>query len=264
MDEMDGRIARRIAGALWRGFRTLLTSAGNPKTDRSLAKGYLTAILHLAPARSSGYNVCKDASIGCTNACLNFAGHGGIFKAGATSNPVQDARIARTKLLFEQRSIFNSGLVEEITKHVARAKRRGLIPVVRLNGTSDLPWERMKMNDGRTILEAFPTLQMYDYTKSLSRMLAFVRGEMPANYHLTFSRSECNEGEVDLVIARGGNVAVVFATKQLPTLWHNRPVINGDADDLRFLDPQHVIVGLTAKGRARHDTSGFVIRPEAK
>jgi hypothetical protein len=53
------------------------------------------------------------------------------------------------------------------------------------------------------------------------------------------------------------NVAVVFDT--LPTTYLGRPVVNGDDTDLRFLDPQGVVVGLKAKGRAKKDTSGFTV-----
>ena len=39
----------------------------------------------------------------------------------------------------------------------------------------------------------------------------------------------------------------------------NRPVVDGDKSDLRFLDGENVIVGLIAKGQAKKDQSGFVI-----
>lgn len=119
----------------------------------------------------------------------------------------------------------------------------------------------------------FPDVQFYDYTKSPRRMLAFVRGKLPANYHLTFSRSECNEPAALDTLSLGGNVAVVFDTKRgaaLPATWHGYPVIDGDGSDARFADggaPQGqasigrtgVVVGLRAKGRARSDRGGFVV-----
>jgi len=44
----------------------------------------------------------------------------------------------------------------------------------------------------------------------------------------------------------------------MPETYNGLPVFNGDESDLRFLDPQGVIVGLYAKGKAKKDTSGFV------
>ena len=49
---------------------------------------------------------------------------------------------------------------------------------------------------------------------------------------------------------------------KLPKTFKGLPVIDGDKDDLRFLDPQGVIVGLIAKGKAKQDKSGFVIDVE--
>jgi hypothetical protein len=246
------------------GFQELLTPDGyNPKAKKGRARGFATAVLHLAPANLSGYDVCSNRSIGCTKSCLNTAGRGGIFKAGELTNNIQEARIARTRLFFRDRASFNPMLVSAINRHIRRAIKRGLTPVVRLNGTSDLPWERLKVGpNGETILELFPTIQFYDYTKNPNRALAWARGEMPANYHLTFSRSESNQADVDSVLSAGGNVAAVFA-KHLPATYNGIRVISGDLDDLRFLDEPNVVVGLKAKGRGKADTSGFVVLPMA-
>jgi hypothetical protein len=248
---------------LHHGFTSLLTPDGyNPKTKKGRARGYSSAILHLAPSNLSGRDVCRYASAGCRAACLNTAGHGGIVKRGETTNDVQRARIARTDWLFSDRAAFMSQLYSEIETHIRRAVHNGLTPVVRLNGTSDLPWERMTGPDGLTVFAAFPTIQFYDYTKASERVLSFVRGEMPSNYHLTFSRSESNALDVGRVLAAGGNVAAVFA-KHVPEQWAGATVANGDLDDLRFLDARGVIVGLKAKGRGKRDDSGFVIQPDA-
>jgi len=233
----------------------------NPKTKKGRAQGYSTAILHFAPAELSGYNVCQYATLGCKAACLNTAGHGGIALDANGLNAIQRARIARTRLLFLNRYVFNILLVRAIETHIRRARANGLIPVVRLNGTSDLPWESMRLNDGRTVLETFPDIMFYDYTKHVARALANAAGRHPANYSLTFSRAESNHADVAAVLAAGGNVAAVFKAKphDLPAAYEGRPVIDGDMDDLRFLDPAGVIVGLAAKGRGKKDTSGFVL-----
>lgn len=245
------------------GFTSLTTPDGyNPKLRKGRAQGYSSLILHLAPASLSGYNVCQWASDGCRTACLNTAGRGGIVKHGETTNAVQTARIARTRWFFEDRGAFMAQLAHEIETHCRRARNNGLTPVVRLNGTSDIPWERIKMPDGRTVFEAFPDVQFYDYSKSIGRAYSFAAGKLPVNYHLTFSRSESNDADVRSALWGGVSVAVVFAGA-LPMTYHGAPVIAGDHDDLRFLDRRGSVVGLKAKGRAKRDTSGFVVAPDA-
>jgi hypothetical protein len=127
----------------------------------------------------------------------------------------------------------------------------------RLNGTSDIAWESIKHN-GKSVMEYFPDMQFYDYTKSPSRMMRFLNNEMPANYHLTFSKSETNYEDCRKVLRNGGNIAVVFQNK-LPSHYMGHLVVAGDDSDVRFIDPENVVVGLTAKGKARKDESGFSV-----
>jgi hypothetical protein len=108
-------------------------------------------------------------------------------------------------------------------------------------------------------MEHFPTVQFYDYTPSLKRVMNFLTGKFPKNYHLTFSRKEDNDSAVDIVLGNGGSIAAVFA-KKLPKKYKGKKVISGVDHDLRFLDPKNCVVGLVALGRGRKDTSGFVIR----
>lgn len=222
-----------------------LLTTNNTKTMKGEAQGYKTYILHLSPSTRSGYNVCPSASAGCIAACLNTAGHGGMFKKGETTNVVQEARIRKTKMFFEDRDTFMADLAREIENAVKYCAKRGLTPVFRLNGTSDIRWE----NYG--IIEKFPDITFYDYT-ALSN-----RKNIPSNYHLTFSKKESNDDAVTEMLLTDINIAVVFKT--LPETYLGRMVIRGDDSDLRFLDPKGVIVGLTAKGRAKKDTSGFVV-----
>lgn len=245
-------------------FTDLLTRDGyNPKTDKGHARNYATAVLYLAPSDASGVlNVCQFASLGCKSGCLYSAGRGGF------DPEVPAARINRTRLFRFSRFAFNERLVREIDRHLEKAASRGMRPCVRLNGTSDLPWEKLRLNDGRTVLETYPDVQFYDYTKNVRRALANAAGEHPSNYHLTFSRSETNEDDCVRVLRAGGNVAVVFNARTkhsrrpadpLPETWHGYRVIDADTDDLRFLDPANVIAGLRAKGPAKSDTFGFVV-----
>jgi hypothetical protein len=217
----------------------------NAKTNKGEKLGVLTGILYLAPANISGYEVCPRRSEGCTKSCLYSAGMGKL-------NSVQNARIKRTKMFFEKRELFLSMLKLDIRLLELKAKDEGMTPAVRLNGTSDIDWARFG------IMDEFPGVIFYDYTKVLRRL-----DKRPSNYHLTFSKSESNEIECLTAIKMGHNVSVVFdvsKSDELPSTWQGAPVFDGDKSDARFLDPQGgYIIGLRAKGQAKKDKSGFVV-----
>ena len=240
-----------------------LLSTGNPKVLKGMSQGYNTYILHLAPADLSGYETCPKRTLGCTAACLNTAGRGGMFKRGENTNVIQQARIRKTKMFFENRVEFMTTLVKDIELGIKQSKKMELVPVFRLNGTSDLSWEKYEVvRNGklfRNIFTAFPEVQFYDYTKVLGRKV-----KEYSNYHLTFSAADGNDSDVLKAMNEGLNVAVVFGIKKtlpMPVDYLSRPVFNGDESDLRFLDPKGVIVGLYAKGKAKKDTTGFVKYP---
>lgn len=246
-----------------------LLTVGNPKTAKGEKAGYLTAILHLAPSGAAGIiDTCPHATEGCAAACLNTAGRGGIGLDAEGFNTIQAARIRRTRFFKRDRQAFLAALVDEISRHIATAERHGLKAAVRLNGTSDLPWERFPVTvAGETfpnVMAAFPAARFYDYTKWPIRL------RQPSNvYDLTFSLAESNESLAVSALRSGTNVAVVFATRkgqELPAEYnlggHVAPVIDGDATDLRFTDPRGVIVGLRAKGRAKGSDTGFVRNPD--
>lgn len=240
-----------------------LLSTGNPKVLKGMVQGYNTYILHLAPANLSGYETCPKRTNGCTAACLNTAGRGGMFKKGESTNVIQQARIRKTKQFFENRDQFMTDLVKDIELGIKQSIKKGLIPVFRLNGTSDIAFEKYAViRNGiqyKNIFEAFSDIQFYDYTKMLNRKVNDI-----ANYSLTFSAADGNDIDVIKAIQQGYNIATVFALKKtepMPEYYNGRPVFNGDESDLRFLDPKGVIVGLYAKGKAKKDTSGFVKYP---
>ena len=240
-----------------------LLSTGNPKILKGIKQGYNTYILHLAPADLSGFNTCPKATAGCKAACLNTAGRGGMFKKGESTNMIQEARIRKTAFFFEERAGFMEWLVADIKLAIKQSAKKGLIPVFRLNGTSDLSWEKYEViRDGklyRNIFTAFPDVQFYDYTKVLGRKISDIK-----NYHLTFSAADGNDVDVMKAIQQDYNVATVFGIKKtlpMPESYNGLPVFNGDESDLRFLDPKGVVVGLYAKGKAKKDTSGFVKYP---
>lgn len=234
--------------------RKLLSISADAKTVKGEKKGYLTGVLYLAPHTISGYQVCPKASEGCRLACLYTAGRG-------VYNNTQQSRIKKTVRFHTERDGFMAQLVKEIESVIRKGEREDLIPVIRLNGTSDLPWEKIKaVRNGveyGSLMEAFPNVQFYDYTKILGRNKAI---SLP-NYHLTFSLSEDNDAEAIKALETGYNVAVVMRVKRKeakPLKWSGYPVHDGDETDLRFLDPPKHIVALFPKGRARKDTIGFV------
>ena len=229
-------------------MRKLLTMGhSSPKLTKGSA-GIESVILHLAPGKT-----CPWASAGCLAACLNTAGRGAM-------SSVQLARQRRTDWFFSDRIGFMRQLSRELRNLEKRAERKGFTPVARLNGTSDIPWESMLLG-GRTLFEIHSRVVFYDYTKSGARAIAATCPDWPANYSLTFSRSEDTLGASALCGA-GVNVAVVFDTPKgqpLPRTFEGVPVVDGRADDWRFKDPRGVVVGLSALGRARKDTTGFVV-----
>ena len=226
----------------------------NAKTVKGSKFGYITGISYLAPSDESGVaNTCADATSGCRAACLFTAGR------GAMSN-VKSARVNKTLAFFRNKNVWMKQLAVEVSKLVKKAAKENKVPCVRLNGTSDLPWERVKIDD-KNIMEHFPSVRFYDYTKSFARIMDFLAGNLPPNYHLTFSRSETNDVQVETVLKAGGNVAVVFRG-ELPETYKGVKVINGDESDLRFIDAKNVVVGLVEKGRAKKDESGFVVEPK--
>jgi hypothetical protein len=229
------------------------------KSNKASAK-YVTRGLSLAPANASGHEVCASRSPGCTQACIFTSGHARIFKH------INRARIAKTRLFFQQRDVFLSMLNQEIKYWKRYAERKGKKLAIRLNVFSDILWEKLVPE----LFTSFADVQYYDYTKHAKRMAAFELSRehkdsvfFPLNYHLTFSRSETNIKEFTTVCTyKYSNATVVFNSKDLPKMYAGRKVINGDMTDLRFLDKVGVIVGLYAKGKGKVDSSGFVVPTE--
>ena len=232
----------------------------NAKTVKGLDQDISTAIIYLAPSDASGImNTCTSASKGCRKACLFTSGRGRM-------NPVKEARINKTKFLFNEEEKFLRHLWKETANHIKLSEKKYLFACERLNGTSDLRWEDYRLGD-ENIFERFPFLQFYDYTKHLNRIAAYGNGLFPANYHLTFSRSEnTSDATVRDILKRGVNVAVVYKGGLPEEDFGGFRVINGDENDARFRDPMGVVVGLKYKPSAAtpEEWNGFVRETRAE
>lgn len=236
----------------------ILSISSDSKTVKGEKFGILTGILYLSPYTISGKNLCPKATDGCSKACLYTAGRGKYKN-------IQDARLKKTKYFLEHTTEFMKDLVKDLESLINKANKNGYRPAARLNGTSDIVWEKIPCaRNGITyenVMLAFPEIQFYDYTKILNRKRAIALH----NYHLTFSLAENNDKDAMKALEQGYNVAVVMDLKRKdkkPETWGGYPVIDGDLNDARFLDEKggH-IVALCAKGQARKDKSGFVRNP---
>jgi len=261
-----------------------LWNVDSPKAIKSRKYGALNAILYMAPhTLASVGNLCPNASPGCIKACLGV--HSGQAAMVADSanpqslNNVRRSRISKAQNFMRNRAAFMQAMALQLAREYRRATLANFELIARPNGSTDIAFEAIKLvidektakqiahligrpfasGTYRNIFEAFNFVRFNDYTKSFKRMAKYCAGDMPSNYHLTFSRSETNAAAVARVIELGGNVAVVFDA--LPDTWHGCRVINGDEHDLRCNDPCGVIVGLVPKGaKPKKDASGFVLR----
>lgn len=238
-------------------YKSTLLTRNNTKTIKGEKYGYVTYILYMAPynQNSKGINLCPHASAGCSKACLFKSGFGGIY-AG-----VEQGRINKTEWYLADRKGFMLQLVKEIQSAIKKYSNDWIV-TIRLNGTSDIRWEKIIIENGLNIFQMFNDVQFYDYTKNPKRFDI----ELPKNYDLTFSRSEDNHDVAMGLLAKGYNVAMVF--NRIPETYEGYRVISGDNDDLTFLKPKGIILGLKYKNNTGKNSevankfareSGFVL-----
>ena len=245
-----------------RTIRILLGgSDSNTKLRKSLGYGFQTTGLSLEPHKIAGFgNVCAFASPGCIGACVGHQGLGKVFPN------IEFARIAKRVVWSLARDWFLETLAEELGKAQRKAARAGDRLAVRLNMFSDIPWEKYG------IIDQFPNIEFYDYTKNLKRA-----GQLRQNYWLTFSRDERPSSHDNSIrtLQAGNNVAVAFDTGRVgnrvsmgacpadfPKTWYGFPVIDGDTTDLRFDDPRGRtrgrVVGLRLKSSSWDERQGAI------
>lgn len=231
-------------------FPSKLLNHDNPKTVKGEKYGIITDVQYLSPAKSSGVNLCSMAYVAsCVDACLHTAGRGAM-------SSVQMSRLRKTLFMLQYWDEYVAMLRAEIEKRAKYAKRKGYKYAVRLNGTTDIRWE-LKLWEDMVYYNLWYDVQFYDYTKIPNRLVPDT-----SIYDLTFSYSgvEKYQRHVDTARAMGMRLAVVFRYRtQIPKSFLGMDVVDGDDSDLRFLEPQGVVSALYAKGKAVHDTSGFVV-----
>jgi hypothetical protein len=231
------------ARAAWRSFRAIngykgeAKLIGAPDSNTKLSKGDKAIYgLTLIPHTAAGINVCPFATDGCARACVLMTAGRGVM-----SN-VRKARTVKTQFAAEYPAEFLALLLSELSVIANKGNA-----IVRLNVASDVRWEFV-------IPEAFElSVSFYDYTKWPTD-----KREPAANYRIVYSRNERDGDEPATdYLTNGGNVAVVFA--DMPEQWYGFPVINGDSHDDRTSEPAGTVIGLSAKGLAKNDLSGFVV-----
>ena len=242
------------AEAKRRGVGKLLTGEqANTKFAKTDGTPVMVVGLSLAQHKLAGANMCAHASPGCVAVCVGSQGLARVWGS------ITDRRVRKTRFLIEEPVLFRALLWHEIDLANARARKEDRKLGVRLNTFSDLPW----IVTDRHEIDARLDVVFYDYTKVWSRYDRWLRVDRPANYYLTYSRSETTPlDRIRFVIAIGGTVAVPFRVRRkgaLPTSWDGMPVIDGDASDYRPDDAPGSIVGLRAKGSSMRDQTGFVV-----
>jgi len=215
-----------------------------------------TYAIYLAPANTSGYNTCSHSTPECRMGCLNTSGRAAI-EIFSGIDRIKNARIAKTRLFYEHPEFFMAWMIAEIKTKQAKAKREHFYFSVRLNATSDIDWENVKVN-GKTIFQIFSDVQFYDYTKNHNKF-----DNLAPNYHLTLSYTGRNWDKCKVALSKGINVAMVFNVKHesdLPAMYKGFKVLNGDLTDYRVDDAKGIIIGLKWKRIANRQAEKLVLK----
>jgi len=232
----------------------------------------INAGVTLAPSKRSGIvNVCPHATAACILVCV-------LWFAGRTvTRTVREAATKRTRLWFYDAATFYARLASELSSLARKAARDGVRAFCRLNVASDI-------DHPHEVVAAHPDITFYDYTKDAAKAAAYGRGELPSNYHVSYSVSERTTFETARgLIAVGVNLVVVFDSHYFGPLHRYGIVpasvrfvsratgegftvatVDGDIHDLRTpeFDGRGVVVALRAKSgaklRERAKAMGFI------
>ena len=238
--------------------KTIRLLGASYKTEKGLneqafddTQGRLTAIVYLAPANMSGRELCVSRTEECTIGCL------GITSGLLVTKTSQQSMIWKTALRFGAPDLYFTLLAIEIKALIAKAKRLGFAPRVRLDGTSDI-------GDGEKMCRLFPECGFYEYTKVVRRAMRWHKMNIP-NLRVALSFQGYNWTECAEYVKAGGVVAMTTdLTKHdaKPDTFKGFPVIDGDKHDDVSADPSGCIRMLSWKGPRRNlDQAGpFAVR----
>ena len=219
----------------------------NYKTAKNEIK---TFILYMAPYTQNSYgkNLCPKATDGCAKACLFSAGRGAF-------NSVKNSRIAKADYFISDKFNFLNQLADEIIKEYKKAQKNDYKVAFRLNGTTDIDFIKLlRTNVGLDVETLKDNAIFYDYTK----VLGYIKNNYSKeNVFYTFSRSGENDEEINEAIKLGANVSIVF--NETPKVWNGFNIIDGDKADDLMINLRGQLIGLRAKGKAKKDTSNFVV-----
>ena len=231
----------RLANIRWKGYDKTIKEVGvsylgavaqSAKLRHSLYHKVSTYGIYLASADLSGFNVCPNSEY-CKDNCLNGSGHNRVDRL-SKKGTIDRSRTIKTRLLFANKEVFMRIMIHEIEKERKKAENNGTFFSIRLNCTSDINPIAFTLN-GKNILEIFPDIQFYDYTKVLNRIAL---AKKYSNYDITWSidGSEKNR-EIGLeLLKNGGRVAVVYGENDMPKTWYGYECCNGDETDYRPSD----------------------------
>ena len=264
----------------WQGYTNTLKALGisylgdtapSAKLRHSYYHQVSTYGVYMAPADLSGHNVCPNSKY-CKDNCLNESGHHKIEilankkiarqrKKKIKLGKIAKKRILITRLFFANKEVFMKLLIHEIQNARESAQIKGHFFSVRLNCTSDISPTTFVLN-GKNILQMFPKVSFYDYTKVPERLN--LPKQYP-NYDVTWSIDGSKENlEIGLdYLEEGGRVAVVYGSEKMPKTWYGFETCDGDETDYRPSDLKQVCM-LQFKRTVRNYRKGKFVLPNTK
>jgi len=216
------------------------------------------------PGHAAKADLCCMASGTCRQACLMFGGrNSSATEHFAAKDPYRSSitygRARRTWRLLADPNRAIAEIAHEAFLLAGRAQKAGLKAVMRINGLSDLPG----LAD-RIAAMVDDSIRFVDYSKIQNPALFLPGNRVFRSFSLSENRG--SESFAEAVLQAGGSVSAVFHGPWVPgSTWHGFPTIDGDAHDLRFLDPPGTVAWLSAKGPAfslAAGTGSFVKIPD--
>jgi len=187
----------------------------NSKIDKSLKvyPEYEASILQLLPNK----HLCVNYKL-CIKTCLAFKGLAKVYPS------VIKSRKAKSEYFVNDTDTFIKQLIREIKNQEKRALKKNKKAVVRLNGFTDIDYEKFG------IFKLFPNVQFYDYSADYERVL----NNNNPNLHYTFSYKGNNLKECIELLKNDVSIAVIDMPENQFFNDYDVEHIDGDKHDFRF------------------------------